>query len=416
MTGSDSPDLGARKTIIYQGRRYDVTKWVARHPGGEVIERFIGQDATVALHMFHDMRSRMVQRLLKALDAGPAEDHPISAFDRDYLELEQKFLDRGWFDVNPLWYVWKIGCVVAFLVAAYAVPYPILKGVLFGLFIQQSAFLAHDACHDTLAPRRWRAFASWVFADVCFAISYKEWTKQHNIHHLITNRPIDDPQINNLPTLVYSERELELFEQTCRPFTDGEKFLMRNQHIWFIPTMLLYGRINIVRKNFRRAWRRGDNEYLAGFAIHIGLWLSLLAQGGFDPVFALCFIPAALAVSGIMHIQLLLSHIYAPRLMADEQHRIGMKLQIESNQNVSTTFLDDWFHGGLQHHIEHHLFPRLPRQNLAKARAEVRMLSEKHALPYRSDPFVVCVADMIRGLRRANAPLRKVGKRRAHQA
>jgi len=93
-------------------------------------------------------------------------------------------------------------------------------------------------------------------------------------------------------------------------------------------------------------------------------------------------------------------------LMENEQHRIGMMIQIQSNQNVSTTFLDDWFHGGLQHHIEHHLFPRLPRHNLAKARAEVRALSEKHAIPYRSDPFLVCIADVIRGLRRANAPLR----------
>jgi fatty acid desaturase len=415
LSFSDANEPKARKTIIYKGRRYDITNWIDRHPGGSVIKRFVGQDVTVPLHMFHDMRSRVMQRLLKALDAGPAEDHPVSAFDRDYLELEQKFLERGWFDVNPIWYVWKIGCVVALLIAAYAVPHPLLKGVFFGLFIQQSAFLAHDACHDSLAPRRWRSFASWVFADVCFAISYKEWTRQHNIHHLLTNRPIDDPQINNLPSLVFSESEIELFERTRRPFTDGEKLTMATQHIWFLPMMLLYGRINIVRKNFRRAWRRRDPQYFGGFAIHIGLWFGILAQGGFDPVFSLCFIPTALAISGTLHIQLLLSHTYAPRLMEDEQRRIGMKLQIESNQNVSTTFLDDWFHGGLQHHIEHHLFPRLPRQNLAKARAEVRALSEKHAIPYKSDPFLVCIADMLRGLHRANAPLRQERRIRAGQ-
>jgi delta8-fatty-acid desaturase len=416
LSVSNSPEPKARKTIIYQGRRYDVTDWLDRHPGGSIIKQFVGQDVTVPLHMFHDTRGRVIQKLLKAMDAGPAEGHPASAFDRDYLELEQKFLERGWFEVNPLWYVWKIACVVALLVAAYSFPHPLLKGVCFGLFIQQSAFLAHDACHDSLAPRRWRSFASWVFADVCFAISYKEWTRQHNIHHLITNRPIDDPQINNLPTLVYSEREIELYERTRRPFSEGEKFRIATQHIWFIPTLLLYGRINIVRKNFRRAWRRRDTEYLAGFAIHIGLWLGLLAQGGFDPVFALYFVPTALTISGVLHLQLLLSHIYAPRLMADEQHQIGMKLQIQSNQNISTSFLDDWFHGGLQHHIEHHLFPRLPRHNLAKARAEVRALSEKHAIPYKSDPFLVCIVDMVRGLRRANAPLRQERRLRTDQA
>jgi len=416
LSASDSLEGKTRKTIIYKGRRYDITRWIPRHPGGAIIERFIGQDVTVPLHMFHDIRNNKRMRgLLKAFDAGPAHDHPMSAFDRDYLDLEETFVQRGWFDVNPLWYVWKIGCVAALLAAAYAVPHPLLKGVFFGLFIQQAAFLAHDSCHNSVVPERWRAFVSWIFADICFGISYEEWTRNHNAHHLLTNRPVDDPQINNMPSLVYSEQEIDLFERTRRKLTAGEKRLMATQHLWFIPMMLLYGRFNIVRKNFRRSWRRRDPVYFAGLTIHLGLWLSILAQGGFNPVFALWFIPTAIAVAGILHIQLLLSHIYAPRLMEGEQRQIGMKLQILSNQNVSTTIFDDWFHGGLQHHIEHHLFPRLPRHNLAKARADVRKLAEKHAIPYNSDPFLVCVRDLLRALRRANASLREERRLRVRQ-
>ena len=358
-----------------------------------MINKFIGQDVTVPLHMFHDMRSRMMQRLLKAMDEGPAESHPVSDFDRDYLELEQKFIERGWFEVKPWWYAAVAFWVFSLLVIAYGIPsaHPILKGIAFGLFIQQGAFLAHDACHDALSPRRWRTLASWIFADVIFGISSKEWTRQHNIHHLLTNRPIEDPQINNFPNLVYSAREIELYERTKRELTRGEKALMSTQHIWFFPIALLYGRINIVRKNFRRAWRRGDWDYHAGFAIHLALWMGLLWQGGFALGYSALFIVTALAVSGIIHIQLMLSHIYAPRLLAEEQHEIGMQIQILSNQNVSTTLLDDWLHGGLQHHIEHHLFPRLPRHSLRRVRPEVRALAEKHGIPYKSDPSW-CVA------------------------
>ena len=30
----------------------------------------------------------------------------------------------------------------------------------------------------------------------------------------------------------------------------------------------------------------------------------------------------------------------------------------------TTTWFDDWFHGGLQHHIEHHLYPQVPFYSL----------------------------------------------------
>ena len=40
--------------------------------------------------------------------------------------------------------------------------------------------------------------------------------------------------------------------------------------------------------------------------------------------------------------------------------------------------------GGLNYQIEHHLFPTLPRHNLAKVRAAVEELCRKHGLAYES--------------------------------
>ncbi|KAL8555170.1 hypothetical protein ACS0TY_003107 [Phlomoides rotata] len=47
----------------------------------------------------------------------------------------------------------------------------------------------------------------------------------------------------------------------------------------------------------------------------------------------------------------------------------------------------DWFFGGLQFQLEHHLFPRLPRCNLRKVSPIVQELCKKHNLPYRSLSF-----------------------------
>ena len=65
MSGSDSSNEAAPQIIIFKARRYDVSKWIDHHPGGAVIERFIGQDVTCPLHMYHDVRSPRIQALLK---------------------------------------------------------------------------------------------------------------------------------------------------------------------------------------------------------------------------------------------------------------------------------------------------------------------------------------------------------------
>lgn len=49
----------------------------------------------------------------------------------------------------------------------------------------------------------------------------------------------------------------------------------------------------------------------------------------------------------------------------------------------------DWFHGGLQFQIEHHLFPRVPRRNLRRIAPAVKKFCKKHDLPYRSADFWV---------------------------
>jgi fatty acid desaturase len=397
----------AKRTLIYRGRHYDVSEWITRHPGGNILERFLGQDATCVMHMAHDMRHKGTQKMLAKMEVKDAPAEPIRAFDADYLELEQKFLERGWFEPSLGWYAYKAAIVFALLATAFLVPGPWLKGLFFGLTIQQAAFIAHDICHDAAVPRRHRRSAAWLFGTVLFGLDHTKWLREHTIHHMLNSRPFEDPQMNTLPHLVYASRELAIFEERKRKISDWERMKMGYQHIWLLPVLLLYGRINVVRGDVKRAIKARDRHHLSAYAVHFTLWLLLIAQGYQNLLYhAPVFILVTLAVSGIIHLQLIVSHVYAPRLLESEQHKLGMMLQAVSNQNITTSWLDDWFHGGLQHHIEHHLFPRLPRHSLPKARPYVRALCEKHGLPYRSDPFPIAVRDMLRSLYAASAPCR----------
>jgi fatty acid desaturase len=399
-------DQTEAKTIVYRGRRYDVSDWIARHPGGGVLERLIGHDVTAFMHAAHDMRHKGIQKVLTKMDIGPAE--PMSAFDADYIALEQMFYERGWFEASTGWYAYKTLALFVLLAVAFVVPGPWLKGLFFGLFVQQSAFIAHDVCHDAVVHKRHRKLASWFYGTVCFGLRYDKWVREHNTHHMINSRPFEDPQMNTMPHLVYAAREVAVFEtRKQRTVTNWERTKMGFQHVWLLPVLLLYGRINVVKGDLKSTWREKNRHFALGYLLHFSLWALLLWQGREHLLsFAAVFIPLVLSVAGIIHLQLILSHAYTPRLFESEQRETGMRLQAISNQNITTTWADDWFHGGLQHHIEHHMFPRLPRHSLSKVRPHVKALCEKHGLPYRSDPFPIAVRDLMRSLYQQGAPMR----------
>ena len=48
------------------------------------------------------------------------------------------------------------------------------------------------------------------------------------------------------------------------------------------------------------------------------------------------------------------------------------RLQLATTMDVDCSEWMDWFHGGLQFQIEHHLFPRVPRHNLREVQKLVK--------------------------------------------
>ncbi|KAF7895522.1 uncharacterized protein EAF01_009484 [Botrytis porri] len=66
----------------------------------------------------------------------------------------------------------------------------------------------------------------------------------------------------------------------------------------------------------------------------------------------------------------------------------------------------DFLHGGLQFQVVHHLFPRLPRHNLRRARGYVREFYEDVGIPYVSFGFVRGNKEVIGRLGEVAAQLR----------
>ncbi|GAA3965720.1 hypothetical protein GCM10022231_28130 [Gordonia caeni] len=62
------------------------------------------------------------------------------------------------------------------------------------------------------------------------------------------------------------------------------------------------------------------------------------------------------------------------------------------------------FYGGLDTHVEHHLFPDLPPSMQRKIAPEVRAIAERHGLPYNETPLLDTVPLIAKTLTRLSAP------------
>merc|ERR1712203_635726 len=96
------------------------------------------------------------------------------------------------------------------------------------------------------------------------------------------------------------------------------------------------------------------------------------------------------AVAGVLHVQIVLSHWSVETYKGSpytSKETEWYLMQLRTTMNVATHPLLDWAHIGLQFQIEHHLFPRLPRHNLRKARDLVMEVCKKHDLPYHEHGF-----------------------------
>lgn len=65
-----------RVEVLYDGYYYDVTDFIKRHPGGNIIELYTenGEDATIPIQQFHYRSLKTVLARMKGLKKRPATD------------------------------------------------------------------------------------------------------------------------------------------------------------------------------------------------------------------------------------------------------------------------------------------------------------------------------------------------------
>jgi fatty acid desaturase len=322
----------------------------------------------------------------------------------DFAELRRRITDAGLLDRRPRYYALRIGAVVAATGVGWASFaalgdswWTLVPAVFLALCFAQTALVAHDLAHrQVFRTRRPTEILGILVGNLGIGMSYGWWMDKHTRHHANPNHEDLDPDVK-AEVLVWSQRQ-------ARASAGFTRFMSRHQGRLFVPLLLLEG-FNLHASAVRAVARPGLRNRRAEavlLAVHFATYLSA-AFVVLSPGKALAFILLNQAVFGLY-----LGSTFAPNhkgmpTVVGEHDLDYLRKQVLTSRNVTGGRVVDVAMGGLNHQIEHHLFPSMPTPNLPHARPIVRDYCEEIGVPYVE-------TDLLTSYRIALAHLHEVGE------
>jgi fatty acid desaturase len=274
------------------------------------------------------------------------------------------------------------------------------------VFTTRIYFIGHDAGHGQITcTRRGNRLLGLLIGNLSIGLSYGWWTDKHNRHHANPNHVDKDPDVS-VGVLVWTQ------DQAAARRGGLVGWLTRNQGRLFLPLLLLEGinlKVTSVRSvvaELRQGGGRGRARaeavlLLLHFAAYFGLLLTVMS-------------PAKVISFFLLHQALLGVHLgcaFAPNHKGmpspgPDERWDHLRKQVLTSRNVRGGVVTDWFLGGLNYQIEHHLFPSMPRPHLRRSQPLIRRHCELARLPYAEEGLIESYAQALRHLHSVGAPLR----------
>ena len=344
-----------------------------------MLKNLEGKDATAEFRLFHDPGTQI---RLKGNPASKAQNKKMLEF----LELEKHMQDIGLFKSTPIFYIERALILVSLFWGAVTLRYShsFVSAVCLGMFWCQLAFVGHDVGHSSVNGRRNDSFYGTLFGNTLGGISLGWWKHGHYVHHVSPNDMEKDPDIQHLPVMAVDSKMLGFyssFHEKWFHFTPLAKFLVSKQVYLFYPIMSV-ARFNLYAQSLLWSSKKGSSLDLLTLFFFYTWFIALVLSGDSR----LMYIYVSHAVTGLLHVQICISHF---------AEQIDVKGDWVDRQSLTTIDVDcpawmDWFHGGLQFQLIHHLFPRLPRENLRKASELLQPFFERHNVGCVRLGFVEC--------------------------
>lgn len=418
--------------VSYKGKVYDVSSW-EDHPGGSVIFTHAGDDCTDIFAAFHpasalrDLKNFEIGTLDEsvipsALSANKLKPEKQKEFEKGYRELRAKLLAMGLFNASPLFYVYKVTSNLLLLAAAaycaimsesFAVH--MLGAVILGLFWQQCGWLAHDFLHHQVFKNRFYGdVMGLIIGDLFQGFSVQWWKSKHNAHHAVPNLHASvegacdgDPDIDTMPILAWTLKMAE----TAQNSKIG-RMLISWQAFFYFP-VLLFARLAWAHQSWVFVWGGFGQHSVQAAAIDKKMmkyptaekallvlhYVGLFTIMSYMPFLnAACYFLLAQTSCGLFLATVFGLGHNGMSVYPANQRPDFWKLQVTTTRNVTSNWFVDWFCGGLQYQVDHHLFPMLPRHNLKQVHQLVESFCKEQGVTYHEADMWVGTVEVLQHL------------------
>ncbi len=262
-----------------------------------------------------------------------------------------------------------------------------------------AAMIGHEAGHGSFAAR---PLTNELVLHLVFplfgGLGVQHWKNKHNhLHHGHPNVVGRDPDMNVWPMALSSAEHAasSRFRRWLQRRLQGHLF-------WPLTVLLAFSmRYESARYLIRRA-RAGevDRALVADAACllaHYAAWLVV-------PAFWFGLWPVLMVYAGLWATAgVLLALVFAPAHiglpLSDAGQRGAWDQQLAGTRNLRMPGWLSWFFIGLDFQVEHHLFPRIPHQNLARAALVVGPWCARVGAPYQSASYRSSLRQVTRHVR-----------------
>ena len=242
----------------------DVTDFKHKHPGGRLaLEHGRYQDMTdyfITLHP-EGTESYLKYYAMGKLDDGKIkwnskckyskyekvaihnalkvihDDKEMTKQRNAVISMHKDLIKEGVYNTKYSFYfreILKLILMASFVVYFLQIEYYLSSAFVLGFFWHQLAFIGHDLGHYGVTHTPYDYQLGVIAGDLFGGISIGWWKHSHNVHHIITNDPHHDPDIQHLPffavTTEFFDSLYSSFHGRKLKFDGFSRFVVQYQH------------------------------------------------------------------------------------------------------------------------------------------------------------------------------------------